>query len=134
MTQPMFNNNEKKEEVCGWCSVGNRECDCDKCGVTGCFECVSGYHGLNETLNLCPECEEESDEEETLVMPDEMSKYIHDFITETNQGGYNGREALQYHLWAMLEDTPYSRGEEMLAGWNSMEDTEKAREAREEEE
>ena len=64
MTQPMFNNNEKKEEVCGWCSVGNRECDCDKCGVTGCFECVSGYHGLNETLNLCPECEEESDEEE----------------------------------------------------------------------
>ena len=153
MTQPMFNNNEKKEEVCGWCSVGNRECDCDKCGVTGCFECVSGYHGLNETLNLCPECEEESDEEETLVMPDEMSKYIHDFIrapkrfpaahhdafvegiaslksfiAETNQEDYNGREALQYHLWAMLEDTPYSRGEEMFAGWNSMEDTKKARE------
>ena len=89
----------------------------------------------------------------TLVMPDEMSKYIHDFIrapkrfpaahhdafvegiaslksflAKTNQGDHNGREALQYHLWAMLEDTPYSRGEEMFAGWNSMEDTKKARE------
>ena len=40
------------------------ECDCDKCGVWGCYECVSGGHGKNEDLNLCPKCEEEEEEEE----------------------------------------------------------------------
>ena len=92
----------------------------------------------------------------SLEMPDEMSNYIHDFIrpkrfpaahhhafvegiaslksflAKRNQEEHNGREQLQYHLWAMLDDTPYSRGEKLLAGWNSLEDTKKAREAREE--
>ena len=48
---------EEDEQVCPLCSVGNCECDCSKCGVTGCFECVTGGHGLNEELNLCPECD-----------------------------------------------------------------------------
>jgi len=47
---------------CPLCEVGKRECDCDKCGVWGCYECVSGGHGKDEDLNLCPRCEEEEED------------------------------------------------------------------------
>ena len=49
---------EKEEEPCSLCKIGNRECDCDKCGVWGCYECVSGGWGKDEDLNLCLTCEE----------------------------------------------------------------------------
>jgi hypothetical protein len=55
-TEEDDSDDEEDEQVCPLCSVGNCECDCSKCGVTGCFECVTGGHGLNEELNLCPEC------------------------------------------------------------------------------
>jgi hypothetical protein len=49
---------EGEEELC-WCKVGIKECDCDKCGRCGCYECVSGGHGENEDENWCEECEAE---------------------------------------------------------------------------
>ena len=52
---------------CPLCKIGNQECDCDKCGVWGCYECVSGGWGKDKDLNLCVGCEddeEEDDEEE----------------------------------------------------------------------
>ena len=41
---------------CPLCLVGNRECDCDKCGMWGCYECVNGGHGENKEENWCEEC------------------------------------------------------------------------------
>ena len=49
---------ESEEELC-WCKVGIKECDCDKCGRCGCYECVSGGHGGNEDESWCEECEVE---------------------------------------------------------------------------
>ena len=70
--QALATDDEEDEQVCPLCSVGNCECDCSKCGVTGCFVCVTGGHGLNEELNLCPECCCDSDDEE------EKEEYICD--------------------------------------------------------
>lgn len=36
------------------------------------------------------------------------------------------REALEYLLWSRLNDTPYTRGEQTLANWNSKDDFDKA--------
>ena len=44
-------------QKCPWCRVGACECDCDKCGVTGCHECVSSCN--DEHYNLCNDCAEE---------------------------------------------------------------------------
>ena len=43
---------------CPICS-GPRECDCDKCGLWLCYDCVRGGQGPDEDLNLCPECVEQ---------------------------------------------------------------------------
>jgi hypothetical protein len=40
---------------------------------------------------------------------------------------FKGRGVIEYHMWAMLKDTPYSRGDVKLAGWNSKDDTNAAR-------
>ena len=42
-----------EDDACPFCEVGPRVCDCDKCKITGCYECVSGYDG---DINLCDEC------------------------------------------------------------------------------
>ena len=42
---------------CPWCKVGACECDCDKCEITGCYECVSG--SKDGYMNLCDDCEED---------------------------------------------------------------------------
>ena len=44
------------EIECPLCNIGKCECDCDKCGVTGCYECVTGGHGTGEDMNICNEC------------------------------------------------------------------------------
>ena len=45
------------EIECPLCNIIRKcECDCDKCGVTGCYECVTGGHGTGENLNICDEC------------------------------------------------------------------------------
>ena len=90
-------------------------------------------------------------------MPNELSKYIHDFIRpKMIPSHYNafvegtspvddflkfkgieydddtvcwtfGRGAKEYHLWANLQDTPYTRGETLLANWGSIDDVDRAR-------
>ena len=40
-----------------------------------------------------------------------------------------GREVFHHHIWAMLNDTPYTTGEVDLANWNSKADSDKGREA-----
>ena len=48
---------ETPQEVCPLCNIIRKcECDCDKCGVTGCYECVTGGHGTGEDMNICNEC------------------------------------------------------------------------------
>ena len=47
---------------------------------------------------------------------------------DENQELY-GREVFHYHIWAMLNDTPYTTGEVDLANWNSKADSDKGREA-----
>ena len=47
---------ETPQEVCPLCNIGKCEYDCDKCGVTGCYECVTGGHGTGEDMNICNEC------------------------------------------------------------------------------
>jgi hypothetical protein len=59
MTKEQFMEKEESEEELCWCKVGIKECDCDKCGRCGCYECVSGGHGENEDENWCEECEAE---------------------------------------------------------------------------
>ena len=49
---------EQIEKNCPLCKVGNRDCDCDKCGLYGCYECVSGYND-GDYPNLCSKCENE---------------------------------------------------------------------------
>ena len=44
-------------QKCPWCKVGACECDCDKCKITGCFECVIRNNDGN--MNLCDDCEED---------------------------------------------------------------------------
>jgi len=44
-------------QKCPWCKVGACECDCDKCKITGCYECVSNSKDGN--MNLCDDCAEE---------------------------------------------------------------------------
>ena len=42
-------------QKCPWCKVGACECDCDKCELTGCYECVSSCNNP-KCYNLCPDC------------------------------------------------------------------------------
>ena len=61
-------NKKKEEEKCRFCLVkhdktfngGNYICDCDKCGESGCFDCVVG----TPSGNLCPSCFVDYNEEE----------------------------------------------------------------------
>ena len=52
---------EKLKVGCPLCEVGKCECDCDRCGVWGCYKCVSGGHGKDEDLNLCYKCEDDDE-------------------------------------------------------------------------
>jgi hypothetical protein len=44
----------KSKTPCPICLMGTRECDCDNCGVWGCYDCVSGYVGGNFCDNCIP--------------------------------------------------------------------------------
>jgi len=50
-----------EEEKCPSCKVGKRECDCDKCGFYGCYECVCYQN--KDYKNLCGKCDDESEVE-----------------------------------------------------------------------
>jgi len=67
--QDLFVNvEEEEEEKCRFCLVkhdktfngGNYICDCNKCGESGCFDCVVG----TPSGNLCPSCFVDYNEEE----------------------------------------------------------------------
>ena len=42
----------EQNAVCPFCQIGNQECDCDLCHLTGCYECVTAGWGPF----LCPNC------------------------------------------------------------------------------
>ena len=60
-------------QKCRWCKVGACECDCDKCEITGCYECVSG--SKDGYMNLCDDCAAEEDDEES----EESNQVFKDF-------------------------------------------------------
>eukprot|EP01051_Picozoa_sp_SAG22_P005102 SAG22_NODE_295_length_12850_cov_9.179202_1_plen_182_part_00 len=38
------------------CGAGLQNCDCDNCGFWGCYECVTGGWGPDESQNWCRRC------------------------------------------------------------------------------
>ena len=53
------------------------------------------------------------------------NKFVMDYGLHKEEEGFG--------WWQLLEDTPYTKGEEKLAGWNSADDAKKGREKAEEE-
>ena len=50
---------EQAEQKCPLCKVGERDCDCDKCGLYGCYECVRRVRVDGDYPNLCSKCQNE---------------------------------------------------------------------------
>lgn len=59
----IFLNCEAVEEFkpCLLCGILPQACDCDKCGIQGCYECISGFDD-REDINLCRNCEDDDEE------------------------------------------------------------------------
>jgi hypothetical protein len=59
-----YKHEEEEEKKCEICSVLSASCDCDKCGIHGCYDCVVGATSNDEDINLCDKCYEWNTEEE----------------------------------------------------------------------
>tara|TARA_R110002126_G_scaffold4985_4_gene26152 strand:- start:10368 stop:10697 length:330 start_codon:yes stop_codon:yes gene_type:complete len=49
-----------EKPTCAICSINTANCDCDKCGVWGCYDCVANK---NDEYNICDKCDCEEEEE-----------------------------------------------------------------------
>ena len=45
--------------TCAICSINTANCDCDNCGVWGCYDCVANK---NDEYNICDKCDCEEEE------------------------------------------------------------------------
>jgi len=52
-----------QEKKCEICSVLSASCDCDKCGIHGCYDCVFNINLNEEDINVCDNCYGEEEEE-----------------------------------------------------------------------
>ena len=50
-----------EKPTCAICSINTANCDCDKCGVWGCYDCVANK---NDEYNICDKCDCEEEIEE----------------------------------------------------------------------
>jgi hypothetical protein len=58
---------------------------------------------------------------------EDLRQFCEEMYDENQE--FNGRDVFHNHIWSMLNDTPYTKGEVDLANWNSKADNDKGREA-----